>query len=375
MYGSRKYYYSKSKGYRYPITSTYGRPYKRRSGTTARSLGSARASKAGTKLDYFNCTVSGNCTFTRKKNENYSNVIAFYPCVGGVNPTTGIIADTDLGNVYGGLVNDRSFRLKCAQYDEVRLVSMKVKINMSNSEDGTMTLCSIADRDADRNEVEVDEAVMTDIESDTPSFREVCESQGSIKTIINKNRIYPVTRSIYARDLLEKSSYTDCTIQYNDAADESPLTRLTFENFPSFSPAIYFCIKFQIANTSADTPFTFGYTVEYNCIFRNPKSDLQTFVIKENPSYENPDSRSTELQKGITRIPSDNPNIPDIIAKDGKETNMSWLKRYIARSALKKVQHVLPSTERKISLVTIEEKQEEGTKEKPMEIEDDFGTA
>ena len=376
MYGYKKYPYRRSYSGYTPVTATFRKGYSRWGSSTNRSLGSAKASKAGTKLDYFNCTVCGNCNFKRAPGEYYSDVIAFYPCVGGVNPTTGIISDSSFGNIYGGLVNDRSFRLRCAQYDEFRIVSMKVKLNIFNSEDGTMTLCSISDRQASRDEVEMDDSVMTDIDSDVPSFREVCESQGSIKTIINKNRITPIVRSVYARDLREKTNYEDCTIEYNPTEGESPLSAITFQVYPDFTPAIYFAIKFSNTLSDSETTFTFGYTVEYNCIFRNPKSDLQTFIIKEDPSYTNGDTRTREDQskKGITYIPSDDPYIPDIQMKNGKETNISWLNRYIARVALKNA--------KKVNRKTIEMKSSEppeaakpAAEEKSMEVEDDPGTA
>lgn len=305
-------------------------------------LGSARASKTGNKLNYFNCTVCGSVEFNRAATEYHSDVCCFYPCVGKVDPTTGIIQDQDLGSVYGGLVNDRSFRLNCAQYDEFRIVSMKVKINMANTEDGTMTLCSISDRQADRDEVEMDNTAMTDVDSDVPTFREVCESQGAIKTIINKNRITPVIRTVYARDMKEKIDFTDCSIEYSKTAGASPLNALTFENFPEFSPAIYFCIQFSKASQTNST-FTFGYTVEYNVIFRNPKSDLQTFIIKEDPTYRNPANPNpdTNTRKGITTIASSDPYIPDMVLKNGKETNGSWLQRYLARVALGKAKKIL----------------------------------
>lgn len=338
MYRYNRNRFSTSRS-RYPVTTSFRYGTGRGSTTTSRALGSARASKNATKLNYFNCTVNGNFMFSRTENAYYTNVIAFYPAVGGVYPQTGLINDTQNGNIYGGIVNDRTFRLMCAQYDEFKIVSMRVKINLPPPNNQAITLCTITDRSASREEVEMDQSAMTDINSDVPSFREVCESQGSLKTILNSNRIYPITRSIYARDLQEKTSYTDCTITYDTDAGETPLGNLTFAQFPTFCPAIYFCVK--LTDTSG-VPLTFSgtYSVEYNCIFRNPKSDLQTFIIKEDPDYVNPASRSVEEDTrmkqlhGITTITSGDPYIPDMELKNGQETNISWLKRYKARFAL-----------------------------------------
>lgn len=350
-------YRRKTYSRRYPVTTTFkwGRKgYSR--GATARSLGSARAAKTGQKVNYFNCTVCGNVEFLRVAKDYYSDVCCFYPCIGKVDPSTGIIKDAEMGSVYGGIVNDRSFRLNCAQYDEFRIVSMKVKINMANTEDGTMTLCSIADRQADRDEVEMDGSAMTDIDNDVPSFREVCESQGSIKTIINKNRITPVVRSVYAKDMKEKIDFTDCSIEYATTPNASPLEAITFENYPNFKPAIYFCIQFSKASQTNST-FTFGYTVEYNVIFRNPKSDLQTFIIKEDPAYVNPAQKTAadEAKKGITRIASTDPYIPDIVLKNGRETNISWLQRYLARVSLRRARKINPDSAYVIKTTTTED--------------------
>lgn len=377
-------------GYRYPVTTTFPagrRPY---SSSTSRSMGAARASKNATKLDYFNCTVTGNASFLKTANQNYSDVIAFHPYLGGVDQTTGIIRDSDNANIYGGVVNDRNFRLRCASWDEYRLVSMKIKLSISPPSDmtGTWTLCSITDRQANRDELEMDEAVMTDVGSDTPSFREVCESPGSIKTIINTNRINNIVRTVYARDMTEKISYEDATVGYNTIDGQSPLRTLTMMDWTPFSPATYFCIKFSTTDSQNKT-FTFAYTVEYNVIFRNPKSDLQTFIIKEDPNYTNPEESSgnmsdpnRRLTPGTTIIKSTDPYIPDMTLKNGQETNVSWYNRLKARFALKNATRYRTEEATKTSTSTLEsllsaaeeeEKKQEETK--PMDIEDDPGTA
>jgi len=375
MSGYTRYRYSSTRGYRYPVTTSFRGGYQRRGGSVSRALGSARAAKNASKLEYFNCTLTGNSDFTQKAGNFYTDVIAFWPSAGGVEPTTGIAKDQTSPNLYGAIVNDRSFRLRCAQWDEFRIVSMKVKLNVNPPSSGVYTVCSIYDRDADRSEVELDDDKMTDIDSDAPSFREVCESQGSVKTLLNPNRIYPITRSVYARDISEKSTYTDCTVEYNDTVGESPLDSLTFETFPNFNPAIYFCIKTNTTHTDMDL-IPFSYTVEYNVIFRNPKSDLQTFITKELDSYKNPQpTPPTPGQNTRTAIiPSADPYIPDLKLKDGKQTNINWWVRLKAMYALKKTKMVKEPSPIKILTETIEEEEKKKDTEL-MEVEDDPGTA
>lgn len=362
----RKPYYKRQ----FPVTATF-KPYNTQ---LQRSTGSARAAKAGTKLNYFNCTVNGTVRFLRKANEYYSDVIAFHPCVGKVNPQTGMILDDQMGNIYGGLVNDRSFRLNCAQFDEFRIVSMKVRMNVAYTEDGTLTLCTISDRSAYRDEIEMDQAEMTDVDSDTPNFREVCESQGSMKTIINKNRITPITRMLFARDMNEKITYSDCTITYSSVEGASPLSNITLDDWPAFKPALYCCLQFS-NTTSQSATYSFGYSVEYNCVFRNPKSDLSTFIIKEDPSYVNPAPGPDDSRKGVAIIKSTDPYLPDIILKDGKETNISWLQRYLARVAIKNATKYAKSDSSPLIITVTDEDKKEDEEKKPMDIEDDPGTA
>lgn len=374
MSGYSRYRYSSTRGYRYPVTTSFAGGYQRRGGTVSKALGSARASKNASKVEYFNCTITGSSNFLQKGKNFYTDVIAFWPSAGGVDPATGIPNDLTNANIYGGLVNDRSFRLRCAQWDEFRIISMKVKLNVNPSATDTYTVCSVYDRSASKEEVELDEDKMTDINSDAPSFREVCESQGSVKTIINKNRTYPITRAVYARDINEKSTYSDCTIEYNDTAEQSPLKSLTFDTFPYFNPAIYFCIKCNRTGED-DNTIDFTYTCEYNVVFRNPKSDLQTFIAKEQDTYVNPAGRAaTTDSTRYSTIPSEDPYMPDLKLKDGKQTNINWLNRLKARYALKKTQMV--KEPRVIEfLVTPEEEKEEKRTTDEMEIEDDPGTA
>lgn len=335
MFGYKRYSYSGRKRSYY-----YGRSgkYFRRGSSTARALGSARAAKNGSKVENYNCTVNGIVIFTQPANEYYANTQVFSPLVGGINPRTGQINDSTNGGIYGGLVNDRGYRLRCAQYDEMRIVSMKVKLvpQWNTGASGSPLIypnavLSIFDRCATREELAVDEASMTDIDHDVPSPREIEESAGVVVSQWNNNRISPIVRTVYARDVTEKQ-YSDCSIDYITTEGESPLATLAMEYEPNFCPAIYYTIK--ATNTQGTVKYlTFSYSVEYNVIFRNPKSDLQTFVVKENPEYVNPDESSK-----YTVVKSTDPHLPDkVLDSTGKEKNSSWYARYKARAALKSV--------------------------------------
>lgn len=380
--------YSKNKYYKGQRSYT---PYKRtgyyRGSTKARAYGAAKAAKSGTKLDYFNCTVNGVATVKFEENAQYCNCFCFYPSSGGVSPTTGIITDGTNGNVYGGIVNNREFRSKCCSYDEWKLVSMKVKLQPVLPDSGTQyTVYSISDRCSSSEETNMDDSSMDDIEHDVPSTREIAESSGSLATTINTNRISPIIRYISSKDLIEKSTYSDCTISYTEQAGVSPLAALSFHDDPAFNPAIYFAVKSNKISTSEVT-LSWIYTVEYNCIFRNPKSDLQTFIAKENPTAVN-----RSVSSRYTEIPSDDPYLPNrIIDSSGKELKSSiYLRQKIAYTLRKsklqkqptktettetKTIQVMPEeikpTEKTLEVTPVETKPSETT----MDVEDNPGTS
>lgn len=361
MFGYKRYSYSgRKRGYSYGHAGKYFR----RGSSTARALGSARAAKNGSKLENYNCTVNGVVVFTQAANVYYSNVRAFSCLMGGVNEETGQILDNDNGGIYGAVVNDRGFRLRCAQYDEFRIVSMRVKLmpqygsGAGTSVINPSAILSICDRCASQDELAVDEATMTDVDHDVPSPREIEESAGVILTQWNNNRASAIVRTVYARDLTEKE-YSDCSIDYDKSVSVSPLQAMTLTFVPNFCPCIYFTIK-SPTTTDYSRNLTFSYSVEYNVIFRNPKSDLQTFVIKENPSYVNPDSSSKYMV-----VKSSDPHIPDrILNADGKEFLSSWYARYKKRAALATV-----------GIEPVPDKEEEAKVDEPMTVEDDPGTS
>lgn len=377
--------YSRNKYYKGQRSYT---PYKRtgyyRGGSTkSRAFGAAKAAKSGAKIEYFNCTVNGVATVKFQANTPYCNCFCFYPSMGGVDETTGIIDDANNGNVYGGIVNNREFRSKCCSYDEWRLVSMRVKLQPVLPDTGTQyTVYSISDRGADKTEVNMDDSTMDDTDHDVPSTREIAESSGSIATTINSNRITPIIRYTTCRDLIEKSSYSDCSISYTETALLHPLSTLSFNTLPVFNPAIYFAVKSNKISVSEVT-LSWIYTVEYNCIFRNPKSDLQTFIAKENPTAIN---RSVSTK--FTEVPSENPYLPSkILNSSGQEINSSYFLRLKTEYALKKsklTKTVLTSeTKKTLETIPVEttktETEETMTETTPteshMDVEDDPGTS
>lgn len=289
----RRYWspYSAGKRTYYP----YGKRYGYRRGAVGRAQASGAAAKRADKQENLNVTAQGYFKFVYGvTNPPMSNVIVFHPYIGGVSPATGTTEDATLP-IHGGAVNDRSFRLKCSQYDEVRLDSMKVYINpiVSNSSVSTpaMTISTIWDRKASPKECGViaESVVFTD--GRVPTAQEVSSNEGAIKSITNMNSTRGITRSIYARNMQEKSFFWDSTIHYNTVEAESPLSTMYLDAWEkkdgSFCPALYVCSELNQTTVFGDQ-YTCSYRVEYNFTFRNPKSEMQDFIILENPTYVNP---------------------------------------------------------------------------------------
>lgn len=258
-----------------------------------RARSSGLSARKGTKTENLNVTVQGFFNFIYGITAPpMSNVIMFHPYMGGVDPTTGTVRDAYI-NVHGGAVNDRQFRLKCAQYDEVRLDSMKVYINpvVSGTSAATpaMTIASIWDRKAGPAELGID--IAGSVIGRVPSAKEVFNNEGSIKTVTNMNSTRGISRSCYATNMQEKTYFWDSTIAKNSTQDESPLLSLALDAWEKkdggFSPALYLVSQLNMTSVFG-TVYTCSYRVEYNFTFRNPKSELDDFITLEDPTYTNP---------------------------------------------------------------------------------------
>lgn len=289
--------------------------------------------------------MSGTCNFTMRPNEHLSSVACFHPYAGGINADDGMVNDTD-NLCFGGVVNDRGFRNKAASYDEVKLDSMKVSIIPARfaSGDNTLTMCSMWDRKANPKECGWPGLDGWMGSGQVPTSLEIFNNEGTIKTTVNANSTRNVFRYVRATSIMEKSGYTDSTICYNETPDESPLNSLYLDAWlragMSFSPGLYFCM-YSSWISDTQQAYHFSYKVEYCVTFRNPKSDMATFLTVEAPGYENPDNRAlSDLQKTIHMI---------------YETKHKMSQAYydLAKS------HFLPSSEREKSEVDeVEEKGE-----------------
>lgn len=288
--GGKKSYYNRS-------WRSYSRkyPFYKRSGVVGRSLAAAKSFKTSTKNQYFNCTVNGFCNFNINNGEFLSDIVGFHPYRGTMTMTgsgdtaTYSINDSSNSRPHGAAVLDRTFRLMCCQFDEHKLVSMKVKlqptVNLPNN--WSLKLASIIDRNY--NGTEYWGGNMSDVE--TMTAKDILSNAGALVQTFNSNRIYPLSRTCYPSDLKEKSSFIDSTITYNKTAGESPLAAMANEAWnggtgTDFAPCIFYTIQSSVA-PSANSYITFSYSVEYNFVFRNPKNTIDRFLVLEARGYVN----------------------------------------------------------------------------------------
>lgn len=365
MYSSRKYY---GKGRYYRGWSKY----RKTSGTVARAAASGAAAKRADKQENLNITVQGYFNFNYGvTNPPLSNVICFHPYVGGVDPNTGTVQDATLP-VHGGAVNDRTFRLKCAQYDEVRLDQMKVQINpiVSNSSTTTpqMTISTIWDRKAGPRECGINAEIPGAIMGRLPTAQEVTSNEGAMKTMTNMNSTRGLYRRIIARNMQEKSFFWDSTLAYNTEVGEHPLEGINLDAWEkkdgAFCPALY--VVSELNQTSVfGQSFTCSYRVEYNFTFRNPKSEMTEFIINENPTQVNRGGaqRSAEAAPAAAAAAA-------AIEDRGHSFISGWLAQYRHEKAAANA--LIAGTRSIEPTKTVPETKKT---DEPMDVEDDPGTA
>lgn len=319
----------------------YGGKRYYRKGAVGRAYASGKAAKRGDKQENLNITTQGYFNFTYgTTNPPLSNVVVFTPFMGGLNSATG--QPNDAANpTFGGAVNDRTFRLKCSQYDEVRLDSMRVYINpqvsSSSSTTPQMTISTIWDRKTAPKEAGAQGANATWIEGRLPTALEVVTNEGALKTAVNMNSTRGAFRAISARNMQEKSTFWDSTIRYDDTIGNSPLDNLILSSWEvkdgAFCPTLYAVSQLNMTQVFGQS-YVCAYRVEYNFTFRNPKSELTDFLAKEAPNVVN--RAAADPNKSLAPSPS---------------TLISWMVEYKRQ---KEAATTLLRGERTVQPITIE---------------------
>lgn len=287
-------------GYKRTYTGTrgryysFGRPYNKysRRGTVARAAAGAAAAKRSDKSETYSCTINGICTATIQANNQMSDIKVFHPFNGGL--TTDGVPNDNSNLVLGGAVNDRGYRMKCASYDEMKLDSMKVTLapaQLQTNANVSFTICTMWDRKASPKECGYTGAEQWMANGSMPTAMEIFNNEGTIKSILTGNQIYGFKRYCKASSIIEKGGYHDSSLLYNSTQNESPLKWMYQDAWMRsalpFSPALFLTIYSPVSGTTQFN-VALSYKVEYTFTFRNPKSDMDWFLLVESPGYLNP---------------------------------------------------------------------------------------
>ena len=185
--------------------------------------------------------------------------------------------------------------MKCACYDEVKLDSMKVTITpaqMFNMASITFTMCTFWDRKASPKECGFVGGGDWMANGTVPTALEIFNNEGTIKSAVTSNTIYGYKRYCKASSIIEKGGYHDSSILYNPTAGQSPTSFMYLDAWMraplAFSPALYVML-YSPATFANHQLMNYTYKVEYTFTFRNPKSDMDWFLLVESPGYINPD--------------------------------------------------------------------------------------
>lgn len=309
-------------------------------------------------------------TLTLDANQNLSRVLCMHPYNGGLN-SEGVVNDGGGNLVYGGAVNDRGYRMKCASYDEMKLDSMKVTLTpaqLATNNNITFTLCTMWDRKASPKEIGYQGGGDWMQNGAVPTALEIFNNEGTIKSQMNQNTIYGYKRYCKASSIMEKGGYIDASILYHNTEGESPLKILYqdawLRNPCPFSPSLNICV-YSPAQFQNQATITFSYKVEYTFTFRNPKSDLDWFLQVETPGFVN---TAATAARGASELAENNKRLYALASVTNKPIPTVIETLSTLYPAIEKV-------EKKKETETSQLTEVETLPDTPMEVEDDPGTA
>lgn len=149
----------------------------------------------------------------------------------------------------------------CNLYEEVKMIGMKVAVNIITPVGGaglpSLEIYSMFDRRHGSGEP-------------TPTATEIKNASSmSVATALNNN-VAKITRSIYASDLIEKAQWVDSsmdeTANYQNAAWAAAGLNPNF-----FCPSFNMCFGSPALTQAAQANVSFSVSINYYVAFRNPK--------------------------------------------------------------------------------------------------------
>lgn len=227
----RRYAYRRR---RYPYRRRYRRSYARRY-VNASSRSSIRVK----------CVI----TNSYQKTSGYGTTLGSVFSIRPFGPDTESIKSSPLYANY------------CNLYEEVKLIGMKVAVNVITPVGGaalpSLEIYTMFDRRHGYGEP-------------TPSATEIKEASSmSVATALNNN-VAKITRSIYASDLIEKAQWIDSSM--DSAANNQNAAWVAAGLNPNFfCPSFNMCFGSPALTQSAQANVSFSVSITYYVAFRNPK--------------------------------------------------------------------------------------------------------
>ena len=235
--------------------------------------------------------VEGFTSYTFAKDKALSDVTVFPAYYGGIEPDT----QNEWRNLYKGAATlNKSFRLACSQYDQVRLKSMKIRLTPATLPGDTkpMIIMSVTDRNANNAEVAGTAEFTHDYRM---SPKEIEDNPGVIISTITGKINRPIERYCIANNLKEMNTYIDTNLnyyQYTTRPTKDVLIRINdwINKKADFAPCFYTCMR--RIETSTALNIIMAYNVEYTFEFRNPKNKVEQFLTTELKYFPSTVSRS-----------------------------------------------------------------------------------
>lgn len=206
------------------------------------------------------------------------------------------ICPLSASSFYPSALNSALYRTYCNLYDEVKVVGMKVQLNVSSQVGGndipSLQIYTAFDR---RNAYDEARPTFSDLKT---------YSTFAVATAVN-NSVAKLQRSLYASDLLEKAQWHDCSLSLAGGVYEDDAYKTSDNNPNFFIPAMFICMA--IPNVTVQTTVNATVDVMYYFSFRNPKYGASA-AAKQRLEVENLDVRVAPGDPGD----ADDPGLMDM---------------------------------------------------------------
>lgn len=294
------FYRRRYRGYR--VRTGYGRRGYNRSWRRGwyRSRSTLKSQQSGRRM--FSVTIPTSAAFSMSSQSGsyWTNIFCVNPYFYEQNGPYGQAA----------LPSSLLYRVYTQLYDQVKVNGVTIKISiMSNIGTGGLVsavkVCSCWDRDAQYTELVESSDPMT-----TDRLQMGSESQSQL--IVNNSKAI-VYRSNWAGDIMERSTYHDCTITQSSGQFYDVAWR---ENGSiGYCPALYFALQTASAPGAGGYNFSVAVEAQWRVTFRNPKFGLSSNNSKGVGDLGAVAVKSDGVGKSVSLLPSSSSDVKEVCGR------------------------------------------------------------